>query len=107
MILLNVPGPGWKTFVWNSENLLQDPENYKMPGASTSPSAYKVVTNYDSMFSDLPQYPSHSYVPVANGLRGRSGPIDKGPLLTGKALVRSKNLAALALTLNFFKTLRS
>ena len=28
---------------------------------------YKVVTNYDSMFSDLPQYPSHSYVPVSNG----------------------------------------
>ena len=25
---------------------------------------YKVVTNYESMFSDLPQYPSHSYVPV-------------------------------------------
>lgn len=36
------------------------------------PAAYKVVTNYDSMFSDLPQYPSHSYVPV----RGRNGPSD-------------------------------
>ena len=27
---------------------------------------YKVVTNYDSMFSDLPQYPSHSYVKSGN-----------------------------------------
>ena len=28
------------------------------------PAAYKVVTNFDSMFSDLPQHPSHSYVQV-------------------------------------------
>ena len=43
-----------------------------------------VVTNYDSMFSDLPQYPSHSYVKVPSGLRGRSaGPTDPGPLLSG------------------------
>lgn len=35
--------------------------------------AYKVVTNYDSMFSDLPQYPSHSYVPIVGGSRGSRG----------------------------------
>ena len=42
--------------------------------------AYKVVTNYDSMFSDLPQYPSHSYVPIVNGLRGHPRSLHAGTI---------------------------
>ena len=40
--------------------------------------AYKVVTNYDNMFSDHPAYPSHSYVPVPNGLKGHTRPLTSG-----------------------------
>ena len=43
--------------------------------------AYKVVTNYDNMFSDHPGYPSHSYVEVPNGLKGHT--TGSGRPLTG------------------------
>ena len=40
--------------------------------------AYKVVTNYDNMFSDNPAYPSHSYVAVPNGLKSHQRPLPSG-----------------------------
>ena len=40
--------------------------------------AYKVVTNYNNMFSDHPGYPSHSYVAVPNGLKAQTRPLTSG-----------------------------
>ena len=47
---------------WPALVMVQVQEDPDPAGKMMHP--YKVVTNYESMFSDLPQYPSHSYVPV-------------------------------------------